>query len=121
MVKRIKEQFPAINVYDLLRTFCAFTSNSIAMNFKNFLNFHPAKTRLIVSGGGAHHTCVMKFLKDLFNPIQVLPSSKLDISIDSKEALGFAIFAVAYIKEIPGNIPSVTGANKPVILGKMTS
>ena len=67
------------------------------------------------------HLEIMKFLKDLFNPIQVVPSSKLDISIDSKEALGFAIFAVAHIKKIPGNIPSVTGANNPAILGKMTS
>jgi anhydro-N-acetylmuramic acid kinase len=65
--------------------------------------------------------CIIKFLNNLFKPIQVIQSSKLNISVDSKEALGFAIFAVAHIKEIPGNIPSVTGADKPVILGKMTS
>ena len=75
---------------------------------------------MIVSGGGVHHKCIMNNLKDLFNPIQVLSSNKLDISVDGKEALGFAIFAVAHVKGIPGNIPSVTGANNPVILGKMT-
>ena len=77
-------------------------------------------SKIIVSGGGAHHQCIMKLLKVLFNPTKVIPSSKLDICVDSKEALGFAIFAVAHIKNIPGNIPSVTGAKTPVVLGKIT-
>jgi len=108
------------NFEDQLATLSFFTAKSVFLGCEGFINDYNV-SRLIVSGGGAHHMCIMKFLKDLFNPIQVLPSSKLDISVDSKEALGFAIFAVAHIKEIPGNIPSVTGADKPVILGKMTS
>ena len=107
------------NFEDQLATLSYFTAKSVFLGCERFINNYNV-SRLIVSGGGAHHMCIMKFLKDLFNPIQVLPSSKLDISVDSKEALGFAIFAVAHIKEIPGNIPSVTGADKPVILGKMT-
>ena len=44
----------------------------------------------------------------------------MGIDPDAKEALGFALLAAAYIQGIPGNIPSVTGARRPVVLGKLT-
>ena len=109
-----------LNFEDQLATLSFFTAKSVFLGCKKFISNHSVK-KLIISGGGAHHACVIQYLNDLFDPIQVVPSNKFDISTDSKEALGFAFFAVANIKEIPGNIPSVTGANKSVILGKMTS
>ena len=106
------------NNEDILATLSYFTAQSIFLACEEFINDNNV-SMLIVSGGGAHHMCTMKFLKNLFTPIQVVPSSKLNISVDSKEALGFAMLAVANVKEIPGNLPSVTGADKSVILGKM--
>ena len=117
--KHIKD-LDRLNFEDQLASLSFLTAKSVFLGCERFIKDHNV-SKIIISGGGAHHRCIMKFLKDLFNPIQVVPSSKLDISIDSKEALGFAIFAVAHIKKIPGNIPSVTGANNPAILGKMTS
>ena len=62
----------------------------------------------------------MKYLIKWFNPISVVSSDQLGVSVDGKEALGFAILAVAHVKSIPGNIPSVTGAKKALVLGKIT-
>tara|TARA_B110000438_G_scaffold147606_1_gene142170 strand:+ start:274 stop:1380 length:1107 start_codon:yes stop_codon:yes gene_type:complete len=104
---------------DQLATLSYFTAKSIFIGCEKFIKINNM-SKIIVSGGGAHHQCIMKLLKVLFNPTKVIPSSKLDICVDSKEALGFAIFAVAHIKDIPGNIPSVTGAKTPVVLGKIT-
>jgi len=59
-------------------------------------------------------------LSQEFSPIKVVSSKDYGIDPDIKEALGMAMLAVAYFKEIPGNIPSVTGALQPVILGKLT-
>ena len=75
---------------------------------------------VVISGGGMHHSCVMKHLVERFSPIALVPSDELGVSVDGKEALGFAILAVAHVKGIPGNIPSVTGAKKALVLGKMT-
>ena len=116
--KHINE-IDSLDFIDQLATLSFFTAKTIFLACEKFIQDQNV-SKMIVSGGGVHHKCIMKNLKDLFNPIQVLPSNKLDISVDGKEALGFAIFAVAHVKGIPGNIPSVTGANKPVILGKMT-
>lgn len=106
------------NNEDILATLSYFTAQSVFQGCEEFINSNNV-SKLIVSGGGAHHMCIMKFLNNLFSPIEVVPSSKFNISVDSKEALGFAIFAVANIKEIPSNLPSVTGAHKSVILGKI--
>ncbi len=37
-----------------------------------------------------------------------------------KEAIAFALLASARLDEIPANLPSVTGARRPVLLGKIT-
>ena len=36
------------------------------------------------------------------------------------EAVAFAILAYQMLRGLPGNIPSVTGARGPAILGKLT-
>jgi len=36
------------------------------------------------------------------------------------EAVAFAILAYQMLRGLPGNIPSVTGARSPAILGKLT-
>jgi anhydro-N-acetylmuramic acid kinase len=36
------------------------------------------------------------------------------------EAIAFAILAYQMLRGLPGNIPSVTGARSPAILGKLT-
>jgi anhydro-N-acetylmuramic acid kinase len=38
---------------------------------------------------------------------------------EAKEAIAFAILASERIDERPANVPSVTGARRPVLLGKI--
>ena len=47
---------------------------------------------------------------------------KLDqdgLGVDNKEAFGFAYLGYLNLRRFPGNLPSVTGANGPRILGKL--
>ncbi|MGH9436666.1 MAG: anhydro-N-acetylmuramic acid kinase, partial [Terriglobia bacterium] len=39
------------------------------------------------------------------------------IPADAKEAIAFAVLADRNMQGLPGNLPSVTGAQRPVILG----
>ena len=109
----------AWNLEDLLATLSLFTARSVALNCRRFISMTDLK-RIIVSGGGVHNGAVMKMLSQEFSPIRVMSSDTLGVNPDMKEGLGIAILTAAYFKEIPGNIPSVTGALRPVILGKLT-
>jgi anhydro-N-acetylmuramic acid kinase len=51
--------------------------------------------------------------------VRIRSTDELGISVDAKEAVSFAILAWATIQGIPNNMPRVTGADGPVVLGKI--
>lgn len=99
---------------DLLATVVAFTAYAIADSLRGF-----QLDELLVSGGGAYNRTLMGHLERLLSPTRV---SKLDaqgIDIDNKEAVAFAILALQTLHGEPANLPSVTGARGPAVLGKL--
>ena len=50
----------------------------------------------------------------------VVASDERGLSSDYKEAIAFALLASARIDGVAGNVPEVTGARRPVLLGKIT-
>ena len=114
-----RHELDSLTIVDKLATLSLFTAKSVFLACEDFIRDHQVE-HVVISGGGIHHSCVMKHLVEQFSPIALVPSDELDVSADGKEALGFAILAVAHVKGIPGNIPSVTGAKTALVLGKMT-
>ncbi|MFH1851162.1 MAG: anhydro-N-acetylmuramic acid kinase, partial [Candidatus Neomarinimicrobiota bacterium] len=106
-------------VADRLATLAAFTADSIYVNCRLFLAEYPVDC-LIVGGGGVHHGPLQVRLATRFAPAVVVTSADFGVDPDAKEALGFALLAAAFVKGIPGNLPAVTGAARPVILGKLS-
>jgi anhydro-N-acetylmuramic acid kinase len=80
---------------------------------------HPATREVIVSGGGAHNVYLMERLRAVLNP-RVTTSAEFGIDVDAKEAILFAVLAYETYHRRAGNLPSATGARKPVILGKIS-
>jgi anhydro-N-acetylmuramic acid kinase len=71
-------------------------------------------------GGGAKNDTLVKMLRKELDGVKILTSDKLGVNSDAKEAISFAILACATIKGIANNVPSATGADAPLILGKIT-
>ena len=80
---------------------------------------YPETAEVIVSGGGAHNLYMMERLRASMG-IRVTTSAEFGIDVDAKEAILFAVLAYQTYHRQPGNIPSATGARKPVILGKVS-
>ena len=104
---------------DLLASLSLFTARSVAVNCQKFLPIQNVE-EIIVSGGGAYNRAVMKSLEKEFSLVSIVTSDTFGIDPHIKEALGFAVLGAAYLKGIPGNSPAVTGASRPVVLGKLT-
>ncbi|MBF89116.1 MAG: hypothetical protein CMG75_05525 [Candidatus Marinimicrobia bacterium] len=118
----IEENIPnldLINLNDLMATLSLFSAKSIAYNCKRFLPMDLIN-RVIISGGGIYNKGLINNIEKEFSPISVISSDYYGFDPFMKEALGFAILGVANLKGIPANVPTVTGAKKSVILGKIT-
>jgi len=102
---------------DIIATVTAFTAESIIRAYRKFLPRMPDE--VILCGGGAHNSTLVKMLRQGFNKSRVLLSDEFGISCDAKEAVSFAILAYATIKGEANNVPSATGAKQPLILGKI--
>lgn len=98
---------------DVQATLLALTVQSIANEAKKY----PDCQELIVCGGGAHNTYLMQELKKACSNIQVISSEDLGINPSWVEAIAFAWLAKQSLEKKPGNITSVTGAKREVILG----
>lgn len=73
--------------------------------------------RVIVCGGGAYNTFLMKKLQARMGTIPVSSSAEFGLPPDWVEGAAFAWLAQRTLAGLPGNLPSVTGAAHPVILG----
>ena len=102
---------------DLVATLTAFTAETIFDYYRRFLFPHYSVDEIYISGGGLHNLTLMEHLERLFQPIPLLPIESIGISSDAKEAIAFAVLANEAIHGHPTNLPQVTGASQPMVLG----
>ncbi|MGC1677572.1 MAG: anhydro-N-acetylmuramic acid kinase [Candidatus Binataceae bacterium] len=105
---------------DLLTTVTALTGRSIAESIRRFIAPHGRVDQLIATGGGAHNPTLMKLLAREMPTLEVTTAARVGVDGDSLEAVAFAILGYQMLRGRQGNIPSVTGARAPAILGKLT-
>ena len=104
---------------DLMATVAAFTAASVHDGYTRFVADHHRADRLVVSGGGRHNAAVMDGLRARFEGVPVTTTDELGVDGDTKEALLFALLAHECLNETPTNLPRVTGAAAPTVLGKI--
>ena len=77
-------------------------------------------TELLVCGGGAYNTRLMSRLADLLRAkVKVRSTSAAGLPPDQVEAMAFAWLASAFVARRAGNLPDVTGATGPRVLGAL--
>ncbi len=109
-----REQYGNVRGLDIT-TATELTARTIAIAIARY----PSTNEVIVSGGGAHNGYLMERLRALLKA-RVITSADLNIDIDAKEAMLFALLAYETWHRRPGNLPSATGASHSKILGKIT-
>ena len=77
----------------------------------------PDAARVIACGGGVHNADLMRRLAARLAPVRLESSAAHGVDPDYVEAMGFAWLARETLAGRPGNLPSVTGAAGPRVLG----
>lgn len=102
---------------DIVATVTAFTAKSIALAYHEFLPAIPEE--VILCGGGFRNGTLVEMLQSELPNAKMLSTDDFGINVDAKEAVSFAILAWATIKGLTNNVPGVTGAERPVVMGKI--
>jgi anhydro-N-acetylmuramic acid kinase len=114
---------------DIIATATALTVESVLDAYRKFCwpqlgQCAPlAKaTEMFVAGGGAKNRTLMRELYEGFAQygVRVATTADAGLAIDAKEAAAFALLGWLTLHDLPGNVPSATGASRAVVLGKVT-
>ncbi len=101
---------------NLLHTLTRLTAWSIADAYRRFLPTLPDE--VILCGGGTENPVLVGMLHEELGPrIALRRIDDFGIPNKAKEAASFALLGAATLDGIPGNLPSVTGASRPTVLG----
>jgi anhydro-N-acetylmuramic acid kinase len=104
---------------DLIRCVTIFTALSVVDALHRFVTRTTKIDQLIVSGGGARNPLIIAQLGAALPGVEVLPSSRLGVPEEGKEAFAFALLAYETFHQRAGNVFSATGASGPAVLGKI--
>ena len=100
---------------DRLATITELTVASIVHSYRHFLPQMPDE--VLLCGGGSNNSYLRQRLQAELTSTQIGTTDKAGIDGDFKEAIAFAVLAYWRVMGVPGNLPQVTGAIKPVLLG----
>ncbi len=99
---------------DVQATLLALTGDSIAAAAQRFCT---GTKEIYLCGGGAHNETLVAHLKHALPQCRVHKTEILGIAADWMEAIAFAWLAQQALHLRPANLPAVTGAKHPCVLG----
>ena len=116
MLLRFSSMAPA----DVQATLARYTARTLAEAIHRHA---PAAKAVHVCGGGACNSYLMTLLEQAFadcdQPVRPLTTDALGIDAQHVEALAFAWLAHRFTARAAGNLPAVTGAAGPRVLGAL--
>ncbi len=108
----------------IVATAAGLTAASVRIAYERFVapRMDQARVDYIVSGGGARNPTLLRMLTEELAPFgcTVQTSDHFGLPAQAKEAVAFALLAYESWHRRPGNVPTATGAARPVVLGQIT-
>jgi anhydro-N-acetylmuramic acid kinase len=102
------------NAADVQATLLALTAETITHAITRFC---AGASEVYLCGGGARNAALVRALEQRLAPCKVAATDALGIDAEHVEASAFAWLAGRTLASLPGNLPAVTGARGPRVLG----
>lgn len=112
--KRLDQQSPV----DVQATLVELTARSIA---QAITEQGTATQEVLICGGGAFNPVLLNAIRNHLPHSSVDTTAAFDVDPQWIEAMAFAWLARQRCLELPGSLPAVTGAKRPVVLGGLYS
>ncbi len=106
-----------LSLEDTLASSCASIARTIRQSGQWVTQ---AADEVIAGGGGVRNRALLGALKREFGPGRVMSMDQAGVNSKALEAMAFAVLAYETIRGVPANLPWVTGATSPVVLGTVT-
>ena len=113
-LQRALASHAALQPQDVQATLAELTATTVARDLRRHL---PQARSLLVCGGGAENADLVQRLRRLVPGVDVMSSAARGMPPQQVEAAAFAWLAAQTLAGLPGNIPAVTGAAGPRVLG----
>lgn len=106
---------------DIIATVTSLTAKTIAQSYERFVYPNVSIHEAVICGGGAYNKTLMKMLRTyLPKHVDLTTCEDYGISNNFKEVMAFALLGYCTYYGIPNNLPCCTGANKRVVMGKIS-
>lgn len=103
---------------DFLASLTELTVSAIAQDYQTFLPNLP--DTILLCGGGSENNYLRECLQAKFPHTPIQTTDEAGLNRHFKEAIAFAVLAYwRYQDHYPGNLPQVTGAKSPIMLGEI--
>ncbi len=103
---------------DLMATVTAFTAETIRYSVEHYFPVRP--DRLIIGGGGSMNKTLVQDIARALPGCRVMTNEDMGYDSNAKEAVAFAVLANEALFAGCNNVPTVTGAKNPVVMGKIS-
>ena len=102
-----------------MATITALTAKTIYNAYQKFILPNVKVKEIVLGGGGVYNKYLINLLDKYFYPISIKTHDDFGVPNKYKEALAFAILGYCTYYKMLNNLPSCTGAARPVIMGKI--
>lgn len=109
-----------LSARDILRSANQFVVAALAEAIRRFIPQTKTPDEIWVSGGGAWNGLLWKLLHEAFDPIPVGRSDEVGIPSEALRSVRAALLAYCAMEYLPANVPAITGARQPTVLGQIT-
>lgn len=104
----------SLTTQDGAATLTALTAQTLARAVKDQA---PPQSHVFLSGGGARNPAMIAAISERLAGYRVETTDAMQIPVDAKEAIAFALLGFETLRGRPANLPRVTGARSATVLG----
>lgn len=105
---------------DIIATLTALTAKVITDSYINFILPKTNIDEVVIGGGGAYNKTLLLNMKNYIPDLIIKTHEDFGIPNKLKEAVAFAYLGYFTLQKQPNNVPSCTGADTNVVMGKIS-